>query len=186
MNLALVWSMPIDCTTKDAKIFLLDSQIDERVELLIGKHASKGSAVSRKDPRFLKEAKMYLRTLLLSWLSNWSNWSIYRFSWQTHVLFAYLIATRSLFFHRRFSPSFHFFFTRARSSVPLPWYYIPCPVTMIDRLCQDRAPSAAYTRFPGWRNDESGMLNWRVLCPRGLCKVSHAGINRSPRRVHVR
>lgn len=44
MNLVLVWLMPIYCTIKDASIFLLDDQIDERVELLIGKHA--------KDPRF--------------------------------------------------------------------------------------------------------------------------------------
>lgn len=82
------------------------------------------------------------------------------FSWQTHVLFAYLIVLLS---SHRFSSSFRFFFffffPHSRSLFRPFTVALPCPVTMIDRLCQDRAASDAHARFPGWRNDESGVLN---------------------------
>lgn len=61
-------------------------------------------------------------------------------------------------------PSFLFFiplflFFHSRSLFRPFTVALPCPVTMIDRLCQDRAASDAHARFPGWRNDESGVLN---------------------------
>lgn len=142
-------------------------------------------AFPREDPAwFLREAKMYLRTLLLSWLSNRS---IYR----SHGKHMSCLRTSS---HPRPPPSFAvvplhsaFFFPRSRSLFHPFTVVLPCPVTMIDWLCQDRAASAAHARFPDWRNDESGgMLNWCVSCPRGLRKVSRAGINRSSPGVRVR
>lgn len=135
----------------------------------------------RKNAMFLKQRGCICGLLLsrLAWLLNRSIDSSYG---KHGTLFAYfspfplLPLPRSSsadlcspsFFLSRFISHFSALVRRVSS----PWYYHPALRWSIDRSILSESPCMRPREIPGWRNDESGVQNWRISCLRALQSCS--------------
>lgn len=130
----------------------------------------KRSRLLERSTKFLRKTKMYLRTLLLSWLSNRS---IYR----SHGKHMSCLRTSS---HPVLSLSsfaviflLHsaFFFSLALALPPLyPWHYHVLSRWSIDSVRIVLHPPPTRDSSVGEMTSQ-GVLNWRVSCPRGFAKL---------------
>lgn len=147
----LIWSMPIDYVIRNADFFPWRS--DWRTCEIINEESTYRSVYVSPGKASLDS---WRRRKCICELSSYRDFRIDRFTVLMANTCLVCISHRipssplslSLPFHRHFSPSFHFFF-HSRSLFHPFTMILPCPVTMIDRFCQDRAASTAHARFLG-------------------------------------
>lgn len=191
MNLTLIWSMLIDRAIRDANISIFSSPRASRstdaTKWLIREASRRSVRVFMGGSRVIPEGGRKCICELTSYRDSRIDRFTVLMANTCLVCVPHRIPARPPSFHRSFLSIPHFFF-RSRSPFHPFAVVLPCPVTMIDRLCQDRAASAAHREIPWsakWRVGSGAKLT-RFMPAGASAKVSHAGINRSSPGPHVR